>query len=120
VGYQIKEDEMDWGIGRVWENRNMYRFLVGNTDGKRPLGRRRPRRENNTKLNLTGARDEPRIAVSSPTKIRAGRREIGFRFSVEKRDSLFPRCFRPLRVPPRNLANSLSLGQNGQGNNADH
>jgi len=66
-------------------------------------------------LDLTGTRDEPRIAVSTPTKIRAGRREIGFRFSVEKRDSLFPRYFIPLRVPSSNLANSLSRGQNGQG-----
>jgi len=72
VGYQIKEDEMDWCVGRMWENRNVYRVLVGNTEGKRPLGRRRRRRENNTKLALTGTRDEPRIAVSTPTKIWAG------------------------------------------------
>jgi hypothetical protein len=99
----------------MWGNRNMYRVLVGNTEGKRRLGRRRRRRENNTKLNLIGTRNEPRIAVSTPTKIRAGRREIGLRLSVEKRDSLFPRYFRPLRVPPSNLANGLSRGQNGQG-----
>jgi hypothetical protein len=99
----------------MWENRNVCRVLAGNIEGKRPLGRRRRRRENNTKLDLTGTRDEPRTSVSRPTKIRAGRREIGFRFSIEKRDSLFPRYFIPLRVPPRDLANSLSQGQNGQG-----
>jgi hypothetical protein len=65
------------------ENRNAYRVLVGNTEGKRPLGRRRLRRENNTKLDLTGTRDEPRIAGSRVTEMRAGRREIGLRFSVE-------------------------------------
>ena len=106
---------MNWGVGRMWENRNVYRVLVGNTDGKRPLGRRGRSRENNTKLDLTGTRDEPRIAVSTPTKIRAGRREIRFLVSVETRDSIFPRYFRPLRVPPSNLANSLSQRQNGQG-----
>jgi hypothetical protein len=72
LGYQIKEDEVDWGVRRMGENRNVYRVLVGNTEGKRPLGRRRRRRENNTKLDLTGTMDEPRIAVSTPTKIRAG------------------------------------------------
>ena len=82
AGYQIKEDEMDWGVRRMRENRNVCRFLVGNTEGKRPLGRRRRRRENNTKLDLTGTRDEPRTAVSTPTKIGAGRGEIGFQFSL--------------------------------------
>jgi len=63
---------MDCDVGRMWENRNLYMVLVGNTEGKRPLGRRGHRRENNTKLDVTGTRDEQRIAVSTPNKIRAG------------------------------------------------
>jgi hypothetical protein len=34
--------------------RNAYRILVGNPEGKRPLGRRRRRREDNIKMHLTG------------------------------------------------------------------
>jgi hypothetical protein len=33
--------------------RNMYKILVGKPEGKRPLGRRRCRWENNIKMNLT-------------------------------------------------------------------
>jgi hypothetical protein len=32
--------------------RNAYKILVGNSEGKRPLGRPRRRRENNIKINL--------------------------------------------------------------------
>jgi hypothetical protein len=63
---------MDWVVGRMRKNRNAYRVLVGNTEGKRPLGRRRRRMGNNTKLGLTGTRDEPWIAGSTVTKMRAG------------------------------------------------
>jgi hypothetical protein len=120
VGYQIKEDEVDWGVGRMCENRNVYRGLVGNTEGKRPLGRRRGRRENNTKLDLTGTVDEPRIAVSTPTKIRAGRREIGFRFlGREKRFSL-PQTFQTTPCSTQQPGQQPFPGAERPGNNADH
>jgi len=34
------------------ERRGIYRVLVGKTEGKRPLGRPRCRREDNTKMHL--------------------------------------------------------------------
>jgi len=34
------------------EGRGVYRVLVGKPEGKRPLGRPRPRREDNIKMNL--------------------------------------------------------------------
>jgi hypothetical protein len=34
------------------EKRNVYRVLVGKAEGKRPLGRPKPRWENNIKMNL--------------------------------------------------------------------
>jgi hypothetical protein len=39
-------------VARVGEKRNTYRILVGNPEGKRPLGRRRPRWEDNIKMDL--------------------------------------------------------------------
>jgi hypothetical protein len=36
----------------VGEKKSVYRFLVGKPEGKRPLGRLRPRRENNIKMDL--------------------------------------------------------------------
>jgi len=43
----------------MWERRGVYRVLVGNPEGKRPLGRPRRRRENNIKMHLEegGCRD---------------------------------------------------------------
>jgi hypothetical protein len=38
--------------GRVGEERNAYRILVGKPEGKRPLGRRRRRRVDNIKIDL--------------------------------------------------------------------
>ena len=37
---------------RVGKRRDVYRVLVGKPEGKRPLGRPRPRREDNIKMNL--------------------------------------------------------------------
>jgi hypothetical protein len=34
------------------ERRGVYRVLVGKLDGKRPLGRPRPRRKDNIKMDL--------------------------------------------------------------------
>jgi hypothetical protein len=37
---------------RVWGDRSVHRVLVGNPEGKRPLGRPRRRYENNIKMDL--------------------------------------------------------------------
>jgi hypothetical protein len=39
-------------VARVGEKRNAYRILVGNPEGKRPLGRPRRRWEDNIKMDL--------------------------------------------------------------------
>ena len=41
----IKSRRMRWAlnVGRVGERRDVYRVLVGKPEGKRPLGRPRPR-----------------------------------------------------------------------------
>jgi hypothetical protein len=36
----------------VWENRDVYRVLMGKPEGKRPLGRPRLRWEDNIKIDL--------------------------------------------------------------------
>jgi hypothetical protein len=49
----IKERRMRWAghVAHMGKVRNAY-ILVGNTDGKRPLGRPRHRWEDNIKMNL--------------------------------------------------------------------
>jgi hypothetical protein len=39
-------------VGRMGVKRNAYRILVGKPEGNRPLGRPRPRREYNIKMDL--------------------------------------------------------------------
>jgi len=39
-------------VARMGERRDVYRVLVGKTEGKRPLGRLRRRREDNIKMDL--------------------------------------------------------------------
>ena len=39
-------------MARMGERRDVYRVLVGKTEGKRPLGRLRRRREDNIKMDL--------------------------------------------------------------------
>jgi hypothetical protein len=39
-------------VARVGEGRNVYRVLVGNPEGKSPLGRQRRRRKSGIKLDL--------------------------------------------------------------------
>jgi hypothetical protein len=50
----IKSRRMRWAghIARMGEKRNAYNILVGNPEGKRPLGRSRPRCEDNIKMDL--------------------------------------------------------------------
>jgi hypothetical protein len=51
---QIKSTRMTWAghVARMGEGRNVYRVLVGNPEGKRPLGRPRRRLENGSKWTL--------------------------------------------------------------------
>jgi hypothetical protein len=50
----IKSRRMRWAghVGRMGENRNVYRLLVGKPEGKRPLGRPRRRWLDNIKMYL--------------------------------------------------------------------
>jgi hypothetical protein len=45
---------MKWAghVARIGERRGVYRILVGKLEGKRPLGRRRRRCEDNIKMDL--------------------------------------------------------------------
>jgi hypothetical protein len=49
---QIKNHEMGWACGTCEGQEGAYRVLVGKPEGKRLLGRRRLRWEDNTKLYL--------------------------------------------------------------------
>jgi hypothetical protein len=50
----LKSRMMRWAghVARIGENRNSYRLLVGNPEGKRPLGRPRRRRVDNIRMDL--------------------------------------------------------------------
>ena len=50
----IKSRRMRWAgdVARKWDRRGVYRGLVEKPEGKRPLGRPRPRREGNIKIDL--------------------------------------------------------------------
>jgi hypothetical protein len=50
----IKSRRMRWAghVARMGEGRDVYGVLVGRPEGKRPLGRPRPRWEDNIKLDL--------------------------------------------------------------------
>ena len=50
----IKSRKMRWAghVARMGERRGVYRVLVGNTEGKRPLGRHRRRWEDNITMDL--------------------------------------------------------------------
>jgi hypothetical protein len=50
----IKSRRMRWAghVARMGEKRNVYRLLVGNPEGKRPLGRPRRRSIDNIKMDL--------------------------------------------------------------------
>jgi hypothetical protein len=49
---QVKEDQIGGHIARMEEKRNAYRILVGNPEGKRPLGSPRRRWVDNIKMDL--------------------------------------------------------------------
>jgi hypothetical protein len=50
----IKSRRMRWAghVARMGEKRNVHRLLVGKPEGKRPLGRPRPKWIDNIKMNL--------------------------------------------------------------------
>jgi hypothetical protein len=50
----IKSRRMRWAwrVARTGENRGAYRIVVGRPEGRRPLGRRRHRWEDNIKIDL--------------------------------------------------------------------
>jgi hypothetical protein len=50
----IKSRRMRWAghVAHMGEGRGAYRILVGRLEGRRPLGRPRPRREDNIKMDL--------------------------------------------------------------------
>jgi hypothetical protein len=50
----IKSRRVRWAghVARIGEKRNAYRILVGNPEGKRPLGRPRRRWEDNIRMDL--------------------------------------------------------------------
>jgi hypothetical protein len=51
----IKARRMRWAghVARMGEKRNAYRILLGNSKGKRPLGRQRHTLVDNIKMDLT-------------------------------------------------------------------
>jgi hypothetical protein len=49
---KVKEDKMDWACSTNGEKRNTYMILVGNPEGKRPLGRPRRRWVDYIKMDL--------------------------------------------------------------------
>jgi hypothetical protein len=51
LGDQIEKNEMG-GACSTYGRRGIHRVLVGKPEGKRPLGRRRHRREDNIKMDL--------------------------------------------------------------------
>jgi hypothetical protein len=50
----VKSKRMRWAghVARMGEGRVVYRVLVGKPEGKRPLGRPRPRWEDNIRMDL--------------------------------------------------------------------
>jgi hypothetical protein len=54
----IKSRKLRWArhVARMGEGRAVYRILVGKPEGKKPLGRRRRRWEDNIKMDLSGIR----------------------------------------------------------------
>jgi hypothetical protein len=56
----IKSKRMRWAghAARMGERRNAYRILVGNPEGRRPLGRRRRRWVDNIKMDLREIKED--------------------------------------------------------------
>jgi hypothetical protein len=52
VSDKIEKNEMGGVCSAVWEERGVYRVLVGKPEGKRPLGIPRRRLEDNIRMDL--------------------------------------------------------------------
>jgi hypothetical protein len=52
AGDKIEKNEMGGHVSRMGEERGVYRVLVGKPEGKRPLGRPRPRWEDTIRMDL--------------------------------------------------------------------
>jgi hypothetical protein len=52
LGDQVKEDAMDGASSTQGEMRNVYKIFIGKSEGKRPFGSPRRRREDNIGLDL--------------------------------------------------------------------
>jgi hypothetical protein len=54
----MKSRRMRWAgrVEHMGKKRNAYRLLIGETEGKRPLGRPSHRREDNIRMDLRGVR----------------------------------------------------------------
>ena len=52
MGDKIEKNEMAGHMARMEEGRGVHKVLVGRPEGKRPLGRRRRRWEDNIKMDL--------------------------------------------------------------------
>ena len=52
AGGKIEKNETAGHVARMGEGRGVHRVLVGKPEGKRPLGRPRPRWEDNIKMDL--------------------------------------------------------------------
>jgi hypothetical protein len=50
--YQFEEDEIGVHVAQMREKRNAYSFLVGEPEGRRPLGRPRRRWVDNIRMDL--------------------------------------------------------------------
>jgi hypothetical protein len=74
----IKSRRMRWArhVARMGEGRGLYRILVGRPKGKRPLGRRRRRKEDNIKMNLR------EIGIDGANWIRLAQDKVQLRVSV--------------------------------------
>jgi hypothetical protein len=49
---KIEKNDMDWDVARMGEERGVYRVLVGEPEGKRPLGKPRRRWVDNITMDL--------------------------------------------------------------------
>jgi hypothetical protein len=49
---QVEENAMGENVARMGQTRNVYKVLVGKSEGKRPHGRSRRRREGNIRMDL--------------------------------------------------------------------
>jgi hypothetical protein len=89
----IKSRRMRWAghVARMGEGRGFYRFLIGRPEGKRQLGRRRHRWEDNINMDLR------EIGVDGANWIRLAQERVQWRAghsndpsgSIKKQDNFF-------------------------------